>query len=177
LLTDPAPELRTSLKNLLFRDEEFRWNRLENLLNNAKGSREYDLSRSLDQAVDYLFSERGDELRDQLARELIRVLDSFGANVVDNFRFNLAQRLGFAVEPRAVSGDNQRVLGHIQRIWGTLQETEGVDPNQLLPLLPKLLFKPEVQALGQQVANGVAQRALARLIREVLVREGAPAMR
>jgi predicted unusual protein kinase regulating ubiquinone biosynthesis (AarF/ABC1/UbiB family) len=177
LLTDPAPELRTSLKNLLFRDEEFRWNRLENLLNNAKGSREYDLSRSLDQAVDYLFSERGDELRDQLARELIRVLDSFGANVVDNFRFNLAQRLGFAVEPRAVSGDNQRVLGHIQRIWGTLQETEGVDPNQLLPLLPKLLFKPEVQALGQQVANGVAQRALARFIREVLVREGAPAMR
>jgi hypothetical protein len=127
--------------------------------------------------VDYLFSERGDDLRDRLANELVRLLDSFGANVVDNFRFGLAQRLGFAVESPSTSGDSQRVLGHVQRIWATLQETEGVDANQLLPLLPKLLFKPEVQALGQQVANGVAQRALARFIREVLVREGAPASR
>jgi predicted unusual protein kinase regulating ubiquinone biosynthesis (AarF/ABC1/UbiB family) len=171
LLTDPAPELRTSLKNLLFRDEAFRWNRLENLLRNAKGSREYDLGRSLDQAIEYLFSDRGAELRDRLAEELIRVLDSFGQNVVENLRFNLAQRFGLAVEAHTPSPDNQQVVGHMRQIWNILRETEGVDPNQLLPILPKLLFKPEVQALGQQVANGVAQRALARFIREVLLRD------
>jgi predicted unusual protein kinase regulating ubiquinone biosynthesis (AarF/ABC1/UbiB family) len=32
LLTDPSPELRTSLRDLLFKDGSFRWNRLENLL-------------------------------------------------------------------------------------------------------------------------------------------------
>ncbi|HEY9846969.1 MAG TPA: AarF/ABC1/UbiB kinase family protein, partial [Candidatus Caenarcaniphilales bacterium] len=32
ILTDPAPELRASLSNLLFKDDRFRWNRLENLL-------------------------------------------------------------------------------------------------------------------------------------------------
>jgi predicted unusual protein kinase regulating ubiquinone biosynthesis (AarF/ABC1/UbiB family) len=174
LLTDPAPELRSSLKNLLFRDEEFRWNRLENLLRNAKGSREYDLGRSLDQAIDYLFSDRGTDLRLRLADELVRVLDNFGQNMVETVRLNLAERLGFAITtPRPPSADNELVMGHIQRIWAILRETEGVDPNQLLPVLPKLLFKPEVQALGQQVASGVAQRALARFIREVLVREGA----
>jgi predicted unusual protein kinase regulating ubiquinone biosynthesis (AarF/ABC1/UbiB family) len=175
LLTDPAPELRSSLRNLLFRDEEFRWNRLENLLRNAKGSREYDLGRSLDQAIEYLFSDRGEDLRLQLADELVRVLDNVGQNTVASLRLNLAQRFGLAVNERQSSPDNDRVMGHIQRIWAILRETEGVDPNQLLPIIPKLLFKPEVQALGQQVANGVAQRALARLIREVLVRdESAP---
>ena len=39
LLTDPAPELRASLKDLLFKEEGFRWHRLENLLNNATSSR------------------------------------------------------------------------------------------------------------------------------------------
>ncbi len=173
LLTDPAPELRSSLKNLLFRDEEFRWNRLENLLRNAKGSREYDLGRSLDQAIEYLFSDRGTDLRLKLADEMVRVVDSFGQNMVENVRFGLAQRLGFSVEERPIATENDRVMGHVQAIWSILRETEGVDPNQLLPILPKLLFKPEVQALGQQVANGVAQRALTRFIREVLVREEA----
>jgi predicted unusual protein kinase regulating ubiquinone biosynthesis (AarF/ABC1/UbiB family) len=173
LLTDPAPELRSSLKNLLFRDDEFRWNRLENLLRNAKGSREYDLGRSLDQAIEYLFSDRGTDIRLKLADELVRVLDNFGQNMVENLRFGLAQRLGFSVEERLPSTENDRVMGHVQAIWGILRETEGVDPNQLLPILPKLLFKPEVQALGQQVANGVAQRTLTRFIREVLVREDA----
>jgi predicted unusual protein kinase regulating ubiquinone biosynthesis (AarF/ABC1/UbiB family) len=171
LLTDPAPELRSSLRNLLFRDEEFRWNRLENLLRNAKGSREYDLGGSLDQAIEYLFSDRGTDLRLKLADELVRVLDNMGQSTVENLRSNLAQRFGLAVDERPIKPENEQVMGHIQRIWGILRETEGVDPNQLLPILPKLLFKPEVQALGQQVANGVAQRALARLIREVLVRD------
>jgi hypothetical protein len=93
--------------------------------------------------------------------------------MVGNLRFGLAQRLGFSVEERPPATENDRVMGHVQAIWGILRETEGVDPNQLLPILPKLLFKPEVQALGQQVANGVAQRALTRFIREVLVREDA----
>ncbi|MFM7560689.1 ABC1 kinase family protein, partial [Cylindrospermopsis raciborskii] len=36
LLTDPSEELRASLQDLLFKDGKFRWNRLENLLKNAR---------------------------------------------------------------------------------------------------------------------------------------------
>lgn len=171
LLTDPAPELRSSLKNLLFRGEEFRWNRLENLLRNAKGSREYELGKSLNQGIDYLFSERGEFIRDRLADELIRVIDNFSQNLVDSLRFSLGRQLGFAVEEATPSPENAKIMGHIQQIWAILQETEGVDPSQILPVLPKLLFKPEVKDLGQRVANGVVQRALARFIREVLIQD------
>ena len=56
LLSDPSPELRTSLQELLFKQGEFRWNRLENLLSNARDSEDYDISKILNQALDYLFS-------------------------------------------------------------------------------------------------------------------------
>ncbi len=66
LLTDPAPELRQSLQELLFKDGDFRWNRLENLLRNARDSQDYDLEKVLQQTIDYLFSERGDHIRDHI---------------------------------------------------------------------------------------------------------------
>jgi predicted unusual protein kinase regulating ubiquinone biosynthesis (AarF/ABC1/UbiB family) len=171
LLTDPAPELRTSLKNLLFRDEEFRWNRLENLLRNAKGSREYDLSRSLDQGVEFLFSDRGGLIRDRLANELIRTIDGLGQTAWYGLRARVGKQLGLAIAERQAMPDSQQVVAHIQRIWAILGETQGVDVNHLLPLIPKLILKPEVQNLGQQVTNGVMQRALARFIRDVLLQE------
>jgi predicted unusual protein kinase regulating ubiquinone biosynthesis (AarF/ABC1/UbiB family) len=175
LLTDPAPELRSSLKNLLFREDQFRWNRLENLLRNAKGSMEYDLSGSLDQAIDFLFSERGEFIRDRVAQELINSLDTFGQQTVDRIQQSLRRRLGLAkVESRAIASDSTQTLDHIQRIWGLLQETEGVDINRILPLVPKIFARPETQQLGQQVVGGVAQKALARFIREVLLAEPPP---
>ncbi|MCZ0905284.1 AarF/ABC1/UbiB kinase family protein, partial [Microcoleus sp. HI-ES] len=66
LLSDPAPELRASLQDLLFKQGEFRWNRLENLLNNARESDDYDVSKILNQALEYLFSERGDFIRERI---------------------------------------------------------------------------------------------------------------
>ncbi len=173
LLTDPSPELRTSLQKLLFRDEDLRWNRLENLLRNAKGSREYELSKSLNQGIDYLFSERGELIRNRLADELIRVIDNFGQNLLTGLKFNLSQRFGFTVEEPLPTADNDEIIGQIQRIWAILVETEGFDPNQVLAVLPKLLFKPEAQDLGQRVANGVLQKALARFIREILLGDDA----
>ena len=43
LLTDQSPQLRESLRDLLFKDGSFRWNRLENLLRNARSNQDYDL--------------------------------------------------------------------------------------------------------------------------------------
>lgn len=78
LLTDPSQELQTSLKNLLFQNGNFRWNRLENLLRNAKDSQDYDIDRVLNQATEFLFSERGLFIREYLIDEAIHAADSLG---------------------------------------------------------------------------------------------------
>jgi predicted unusual protein kinase regulating ubiquinone biosynthesis (AarF/ABC1/UbiB family) len=178
LLTDPSPELRASLKDLLFKDESFRWNRLENLLNNARNVENYDLNLALNQAVEFLFSERGDFIRDRLADELIKNLDQFGQDTVQNWSHQLQQRLGWKV-PTQAQEESQTTpnADHIQRIWGLLQNTPGFDASALIPVLANVVTRTEAQALGAQVATGLVQRTTARLLREwLLPKTAAPAL-
>ena len=85
------------------------------------------------------------------------------------FVTNLAERIGLTVNRTTVPVESQQALEHLKRIWGILQETQGFDATKLLPAIPKLLFKPEAHQMGQQIAEGLAQRAIARFIREFLL--------
>jgi hypothetical protein len=177
LLTDPSPELRSSLQDLLFKDGSFRWNRLENLLRNARNNSDYNLGQALNQGVDYLFSERGEFIRIHLINEIVRGLDTLGNTALHNLTYSVRERLGFTVSPRVDSKTSpqeaQQVLGHIQRIWGILQDTPGFNAGELLALAPQLLFKPETHQMGQKIAEQLASRMVTRLIREVLIADEA----
>lgn len=171
LLTDQSPELRASLQDLLFKDSGFRWNRLENLLRNASSSPEFDLNQSLNQTVDFLYSERGAFIRKKLVNEIVNSLDIFGRNTWDNLTFAFRQRLGLSVNQVPTAEETPKTIEHIQRIWAILQETPDFDQMEVISIITKLLLKPETQQMGQQVIGGLTQRTLARLIREVLVSE------
>ncbi|BAW97343.1 ABC1 family domain protein [[Synechococcus] sp. NIES-970] len=172
LLTDNSPELRHSLKDLLFKDGSFRWNRLENLLNNAKDSAEYDLKGAVNQGIDYIFSERGEFIRERLAEEIIQSVDVLGRNTFQNITSLLQEQLGQKpIQSRSgtMGAEDRANLVHIQNIWRILQETPDFDPMFILPLIPKVLMKPETQQLGQKIAEGLLQRVAARFIRNVLL--------
>ena len=172
LLTDPAPDLRNSLKELLFKDGSFRWNRLENLLANARTSDEYDLNQVIDQSLDFILSDRGTFIRDYLADEIVQGLDNFGNNTLQNITHAIQKGIGMkVVSPVQNTQQLSEGLGHIQRIWGILQQTKGFDPTIVLPKIPQILMKSETQSFGQKIASGLTQRMAARLIREVLLQD------
>jgi predicted unusual protein kinase regulating ubiquinone biosynthesis (AarF/ABC1/UbiB family) len=170
LLTDPAPQLRASLQDLLFKDGRFRWNRLENLLRNARSNQDYDFNLVLNQGIDFLSSERGSFIRDKLVDESVNGLDALTKNVLHNFTYLLRERVGLTAvnETPGATVEQQQTLEHIKRILNILRETRGFDPTQLAPQLAQLLVNPGVQRLGQQVANRFTQKAVARLIRQLL---------
>ncbi|CAD5970574.1 ABC1 kinase family protein [Planktothrix agardhii] len=173
LLTDPSVELRNSLKDLLFKDGSFRWNRLENLLKNAQNSEDYDINQMLDQTLDFLFSERGELIREQLGNELVKGIDTASRNALTTAQSKVAEWMGVKVSPTPTTAPqttpNQNNLEQIQRIVGILQDTKGFDPMLLVQRVPGLMVKPEVQNLSQKVAGELAQRAAARLIRELFL--------
>jgi hypothetical protein len=171
LLTDQAPELRASLQDLLFKESGFRWNRLENLIRNARNSPDFDLNQALNQTVDFLYSERGAFIRKKLVNEIVNSLDLLGRNSWDNFTFVFRQRLGLTATQVPTPVETPKSLEHIQRIWAILQETPDFDQMEVIPIITKLLLKPETQQMGQQVIGGLTQRTLARLIRELLISE------
>jgi predicted unusual protein kinase regulating ubiquinone biosynthesis (AarF/ABC1/UbiB family) len=174
LLTDTAPELRASLKNLLFKDESFRWTRLENLLNNARNVSDYDLGSTLNQAVDFLFSERGDFIRDRLADELVKSLDQLGQDTVQGWLHQLQAQVGWTDAQSAAAPPVAPDVAHFQRIWRLLQNTPGFDVGALAPLFMNVLTRSETHQMGLQVVTGLAQRTAARLIRQWLLPKPTP---
>ncbi|MFK8182089.1 MAG: ABC1 kinase family protein [Phormidesmis sp.] len=176
LLTDPAPQLRSSLQALLFQDGSFRWNRLENLLKNAKNSEEYDLNKVVDQTLEYLFSERGEFLRLRIADELAKELDKAGFSLIQQVAnvLNLPGRENLtASSTNAKKGGDAQTSSWEQavRILKILRETEGINPATVASVIPKIVGQPEGRDIGRRVFNGVAQRAIARMIREFLVKD------
>ncbi len=172
LLLDPAPELRQSLRDLLFKDDSFRWNRLENLLRNARNSQDYDFEKVLNQALDFLFSERGAFIRERLVNELVKTIDRYGQQSFYNFSTYLREQVGLAVnEAPPEAGNNNENLEHIKNIIQILQDTPGFNPMSLVPLIPKLLAKRETHQMGQQIVGKLTEKAIARFIRNVALKE------
>lgn len=164
ILTDPSPDLRASLRELLFNGGQLRWNRLENLLRNASNSSDYDSEHLIQQTVDFLLSESGQDLRDRLVEELVNSLDRLGRGALPLLRNQIRQRLGMDPEPDSTLTDLQPLL----RVLSLLQQGQRFEPQRFIPLIP-VLGRPEVQQMGQQVVTGLAQKALVRFIREVVV--------
>ncbi len=173
LLTDTAVELRTSLRDLLFKEGSFRWNRLENLLKNARKSQDYDLTLALDGAVDFLSSERGGFIRDRLVDEMLKSFDALGRNVLHHLTYMLRERVGITAvnQTPAATVEQQETLEHIKRILNILQETRGFDPVTIAPQIAQAMVNPGVQRLGQQITTQLFQKALTRMIRELLASE------
>jgi predicted unusual protein kinase regulating ubiquinone biosynthesis (AarF/ABC1/UbiB family) len=178
LLTDQSQELRNSLKDLLFKDGSFRWNRLENLLKNAKDSPDYDFDKVINQGVDYLFSERGEFIRDRLADEIVNSLDDFGQKTWLNISTTVRETIGLKPLKSSFSNNengngkaaiNAESMEHLSNILQILQETDGYDPLKLIPIITNILQNRETQKLGQKIAGGLAQKATARLIRNILL--------
>jgi predicted unusual protein kinase regulating ubiquinone biosynthesis (AarF/ABC1/UbiB family) len=173
LLTDPAPQLRISLRDLLFKEGKFRWNRLENLLKNARKNQDYDLNLVVNQGVDFLSSERGSFIRDKLVDEFLNGLNALSKNVLHNFTYLLRERVGITAinETPGATVEQQQTLEHIKNISNILRETRGFDAAQLAPQIAQLLVNPGVQRLGQQITNQLLQKATVRLLRELLAAE------
>lgn len=178
LLTDQSQELRNSLKDLLFKDGSFRWNRLENLLKNAKDSPDYDFDKVINQGVDYLFSERGEFIRDKLADEIVNSLDHFGQKTWLNISSTVRETIGLKPLKSSFNNNgngngkgtiNAESMEHLINILQILQETDGYDPLKLIPIITNILQNRETQKLGQKIAGGLAQKATARLIRNILL--------
>lgn len=156
LLTDSNPELRNSLKDLLFRDGEFRWTRLENLLNNAKSNQDYDLKETIHQVSDFLLSERGQYMRDRLTDEIVKGIEKEARLRISN---------PFAKEqPKATNESN---LSKLMGVWSTISQDQNLQPLEFIPLAGQILAKLETQELGRNIAWQLTQRAIARLIRGV----------
>jgi len=68
-------------------------------------------------------------------------------------------------------------LEPIQRLLAILRQLPGFEPQLLVRRLPRLLQESELRRMGAELARGLAERSVVRLVRDVLVNPGAIARR
>jgi len=173
LMEDPDPQLRDSLREMLFDGEIFRWQRLDNLITSAASGAELDLDGLLDQVLDFLFSAHAGLLRQQLVEGVVNQMDALGWQAA----LQLSQRLPKRLQPPGlrdrdpISSREMELLSlePIQRLVEILQQLPGFEPQLLLKRLPRLLQEPDLRQMGISLARGLAERGVVRLLRDVLV--------
>ena len=176
LMEDPDPQLRQSLKEMLFDGEAFRWTRLENLVASAASQAQLDLNSLLDQVLDFLFSANGGLLRTQLVEAVVERLDALGWLTVQR----LGRQLPRALQPALISNtsswgiEQEQLLDlePIRQLLVVLQQLPGFSPDLVLKRLPRLIREPDARRMGAQVAKGLAERGVVRLVK---VAAGIPA--
>jgi predicted unusual protein kinase regulating ubiquinone biosynthesis (AarF/ABC1/UbiB family) len=168
ILSDRSPELRNALKDLLFSDGAFRWTRLENLLRNAKSNQDYNLRETIDQVTDFLLSDRGEYMRDHLVDELVKAIEAATAQRLPKSFRNMTKPKDPGNEAQLVTDTS---FDHLSTIWAILQQDRQLQPLDIVPIAGRILLKPETQAMGRNVLSQLAQRALARIIREMVLRD------
>ncbi|MGF1514741.1 MAG: ABC1 kinase family protein [Elainellaceae cyanobacterium] len=71
LLSEESPAFRRRLLQILFKDDKFQWNRLENLISIARSSSNFDLLPTARMGASYILSEEGQFLRRQVLLALV----------------------------------------------------------------------------------------------------------
>ena len=71
-----------------------RWERFEELLEEARSTRDYDVTLAINQMVDYLLSENGAQIREQLSVQLVDQVDQLGVDAITFARKNVGQVRG-----------------------------------------------------------------------------------
>ncbi len=172
LMEDPDPSLRNSLREMLFDGDVFRWQRLDNLIASAAQGSQLDLDGLLDQVLDFLFSANGGLLRQQLVEALVERVDALAWQTALRLGKRLPQRLqppGLRLRRLESGTDPLLDLEPIRQLVAILQALPGFEPQLLLKRLPRLLGEPEVRRMGADLARGLAERSVVRLLRDVLV--------
>jgi predicted unusual protein kinase regulating ubiquinone biosynthesis (AarF/ABC1/UbiB family) len=179
LMEDPDPQLRRSLREMLFDGDEFRWQRLENLVASASLQEQLDLEGLLDQVLDFLFSPTGGMLRQQLVEALVARMDELAWRTT----LRLGRRLPRPLLPPGLRERSEPEyplpgvgplldLEPIRQLTGILADLPGFEPALLLRRLPRVLREPDLRRMGLEVARGLAERSVVRLVRDVLVPSG-----
>jgi predicted unusual protein kinase regulating ubiquinone biosynthesis (AarF/ABC1/UbiB family) len=184
LLTDPRPQLRDAFTELLFKDGQFRWNRLENLLREGAKSDDYDAKAVIPPLVELIVGEdkpgEVNTLRPLVVAEAVKVVEALllGQSVETARSEQLAplvallpeqlkrlppMRVGTQAEEETLMELRAQVL----RVSEMLSSSKGFDPSAMEPLT-QALQQPAARSFIEAVITGVGQRVTARLIKELL---------
>lgn len=148
LLSDPSKELQAALQQLLFLDGQPRWERLQELLDTASSSSDFDVIATAEQLIAYLLTESNSEMRELVTTQTVELVDSLGTDMVD---FTLATLTSPSLAPLSL------LTSFFSPSSSPSSQQERVDINRWSRVANLLLEEIERKKLMKTANKGSSQ--------------------
>ncbi len=165
LMEDPDPQLRESLKEMLFDNSQFKWDRLEDLLSNAAKQTDLDLEKLLDEVIDLLFSPKGGFLRNEIIDGLTNQIDMFNWKFIKNVNHYLPKSLKININYQEDMSDIIFSIKPFTKFFNVLQKVPGYSNELFFKKIPRLLNDPYTKEMSLKIAQRVTEKSVVRLVK------------
>ena len=166
LMEDPDPQLRESLKEMLFDNKQFKWDRLEDLLSNAAKQTNLDLEKLLDEVINLLFSPKGGFLRDEIINGLTSQIDLIGLKLLKSVNNYLPKSIKLNVD-KENNNINDLILSiePFKNFLEIIQKIPGYSIDIFLKRMPRLINEPYTKEMSFKIAKKVTEKSVVRLVK------------
>ena len=166
LMEDPDPQLRESLKEMLFDNKQFKWDRLEDLLSNAAKQTNLDLEKLLDEVINLLFSPKGGFLRDEIINGLTSQIDLISLKLIKSVNNYLPKsiKLNVAKEDNNIN-DLILSIKPFKNFLEIIQKIPGYSIDIFLKRMPRLINEPYTKEMSFKIAKKVTEKSVVRLVK------------
>ena len=165
LMEDPDPQLRESLKEMLFDNNRFKWDRLEDLLSNAAKQTNLDLEKLLDEVINFLFSTKGGFLRDEIIDSLTNQIDLMGLKVLKSVNNYLPKNIKLNMAPRKDINDLILYIEPFRQFLEIIEKVPGYSIDIFLKRIPRLINEPYTKEMGFKIVKKVTEKGVVRLVK------------
>jgi len=167
LMEDENPELRNSLKEMLFDQNNLKLERLDDLLTSATKEKQLDSEKILDQTIDFLFSKKGIILRNELVNVLATKLDAIGWKTIIKINKKLPLRIrSKTIENSSIINSNKNLnISSIKKLFSTSKIKPGFKRKIILKKIPKILSNSDTYKMSFGLMKKTSEKSLIRLVK------------
>tara|TARA_Y100001968_G_scaffold310006_1_gene330519 strand:- start:337 stop:999 length:663 start_codon:yes stop_codon:yes gene_type:complete len=167
LMEDENPELRNSLKEMLFDENNLKLEKLDDLLTSATKEKKLNIEKILNQTIDFLFSSKGLILRNELVNIFASKIDSIGWKTLISLNDRLPSRIRSKTIANSYRIDTKQIfnLSSINKMFQTSKTKPGFKRKLLFKKLPKILIAKDTYQMGYGLMKKTSEKGIIRLVK------------
>ena len=166
-MEDENPELRDSLKEMLFDENNLKLERLDDLLKSATQEKQLDREKILDQTIDFLFSDKGIILRNELVNVLATKIDAIGWNTIIKINKKLPLKIRSKTIEKSSKLNRKKILNitSIKKLFNSSKMKPGFKRKIIFKKIPKILIARDTYKMGYILMKKTSEKGIIRLVK------------
>ncbi len=166
LMEDPDPQLRQSLKEMLFEEKIFSWNRFEDLFKSAASQSELNIESLIDEVLDFLFSKNGGILRAELVSNLVLIMDSLSWKAMKKIRSKIKSS-HLKTQNKSSASSTLIKLQPLKIVLNKINNMPGFRLGMIVKRLPRIFLESEGRKMGIRIIQGLTEKNTIRVIKMI----------